>query len=119
MPDASDMELLADYVRNGSEEAFATVVQRHVNLVYSVALRLVGNPAQAEDITQAVFVVLSRKAAGLDPNTILEGWLYETTRLNSLSFMRSDRRRQFREQEVYMQSQVPDSTADSVWNRLA
>jgi len=48
------MELLEDYLRKGSEEAFATVVQRHVNLVYSVALRHVGIPAQAEDITKRI-----------------------------------------------------------------
>ena len=119
MTDISDLELLRNYCRQGSEAAFATLVQRHVNLVYSVAFRHVGIAAQAEEITQAVFVILARKAASLRPDTILEGWLHETARLTALSFRRGERRRQFREQQAYMQStfQTPDDTA--VWNQLA
>jgi RNA polymerase sigma factor (sigma-70 family) len=119
MPDASDMELLQDYERQGSEDAFAELVRRHINLVYSVALRHVGIAAQAEEITQAVFVILARKAAGLRPDTILEGWLHETTRLTALSFLRGERRRQFREQEAYMQSTLQESADTSTWNQLA
>ena len=112
MPDVSDMELMRDYDRQGSEAAFAELVRRHINLVYSVAFRHVGIAAHAEEITQAVFVILARKAAGLRPDTILEGWLHETTRLTALSFLRGERRRQFREQEAYMQS-TPQESADA------
>jgi RNA polymerase sigma factor (sigma-70 family) len=119
MPDVSDMELLRDYDRQGSEDAFAALVRRHINLVYSVAFRHVGIAAHAEEITQAVFVILARKAASLRPDTILEGWLHETTRLTALSFLRGERRRQFREQEAYMQSTLQASAADSAWNQLA
>jgi RNA polymerase sigma factor (sigma-70 family) len=119
MHDASDMELLRDYDRQGSEAAFAALVQRHINLVYSVALRHVGIAAHAEEITQAVFVILARKAASLRPDTILEGWLHETTRLTALSFLRGERRRQFREQEAYMQSTLQESADASTWNQLA
>jgi DNA-directed RNA polymerase specialized sigma24 family protein len=101
MHDVSDMELLRNYDRHGSEDAFTELVRRHINLVYSAALRHVGIAAHAEEITQAVFVILARKAAGLRPDTILEGWLHETTRLTALSFLRGERRRQFREQEAY------------------
>jgi len=119
MPDASDMELLRDYRQNISETSFAELVQRHIALVYSVALRHVGIAAQAEEITQAVFIILARKAAGLRKNTILEGWLYETTRLTALSFLRGERRRQFREQEAYMQSPLQESADNSIWQQLA
>jgi RNA polymerase sigma factor (sigma-70 family) len=119
MADMSDMDLLRDYNRQGSEEAFAALVHRHVNLVYSVAIRYAGIAAHAEEITQAVFVILARKAASLRPNTVLEGWLHETTRLTALQFMRGERRRQFREQEVYMQSTLPESTDAATWNQLA
>src|ERR1017187_4281795 len=119
MPDVSDMELLRDYDRQGSEDAFAALVQRHINLVYSVALRHVGIAAHAEEITQAVFVILARKAARLRPDTILEGWLHETTRLTALSFLRGERRPQFREQEAYMQSTLQESTDASAWNNFA
>ena len=119
MSNASDIELLQNYDRQGSEEAFAELVERHVSLVYSVAFRRVGIAAQAEEITQAVIIILARKAAHLRPDTVLEGWLYETARLTSLSFMRSERRRQFREQEAYMQSTLQESTDASIWNQLA
>jgi len=57
-----DMELLQEYASRGSEEAFATLVSRHINMVYSVALRHVGNAHNAQEVTQAVFIVFARKA---------------------------------------------------------
>jgi uncharacterized protein (TIGR03435 family) len=119
MPDTSDIELLRDYSQRGSEEAFATLVQRHVNLVYSAALRHVGNPAHAEEIAQAVFIILARKAAALRMDTVLEAWLYETTRLTSLSFQRGEWRRQRREQEAYMQSTLQGPDNVPIWSQLA
>jgi RNA polymerase sigma factor (sigma-70 family) len=119
MLNVSDMELVQNYHQQGSEEAFAELVRRHISLVYSVALRPVGIAAQAEEITQAVFIILARKAASLRPNTVLEGWLYETTRLTALSFLRGERRRQFREQEAYMQSTLQESAEPPTWQQLA
>jgi len=119
MDDARDMELLRDYDRQGSEAAFAALTHRHINLVYSVALRHVGIAAHAEEITQAVFIILARKAASLRPDTILEGWLHETTRLTALSFLRGERRRQFREQEAYVQSTLQENNDAATWNQLA
>jgi len=118
MTDMSDMELLRDYSQQGSEEAFAVLVQRHIDLVYSAALRRVGLAAHAEEITQAVFIILARKAPQLRSDTVLEAWLYETTRLTSLSFLRGERRRQRREQEAYMQSTPPESSEESTWQQL-
>ena len=119
MADPSDMELLRDYHRQGSEAAFAGLVRRHINLVYSAALRRAGIAAHAEEITQAVFIILARKAASLRSDIILESWLHETTRLTALSFLRGERRRQFREQEAYMQSALQESADASTWNQLA
>ena len=73
-----DMELVREYARNRSEEAFATVVSQHVNLVYSVALRQLRDAHLAEEVTQAVFIILARKAASLGPKTILSAWLCRT-----------------------------------------
>jgi RNA polymerase sigma factor (sigma-70 family) len=119
MQDANDLDLLREYDRNGSEAAFSELVRRHVNLVYSVALRHVGIAAQAEEITQAVFIILARKAASLRQGTVLEGWLCATTRLTALSFLRGERRRQFREQEAYMQSTLQEPGNDAVWNQMS
>ena len=119
MTDTTDMELLREYARQNSEAAFAELVRRHVNLVYSAALRHVGMAAQAEEISQAVFVILARKAARLREGIVLEAWLFETTRLTALSFLRGERRRQFREQEAYMQSTLNEFTSDPAWQQLS
>jgi RNA polymerase sigma factor (sigma-70 family) len=119
MPDAKDMDLVREYAARNSEPAFETLVRRHVSLVYSVALRQTGKPAQAEEITQAVFLILARKAARLRPDTVLAAWLHETARFVSASFLRGEARRRRREQEAYMQSQFQESAADPAWEQLA
>ncbi|HEY3762505.1 MAG TPA: sigma-70 family RNA polymerase sigma factor [Verrucomicrobiae bacterium] len=118
MTDAPDAHLLDEFVRNGSEEAFATLVQRHIGLVHSAALRHVAKPEQARDITQAVFIILARKAGSLGHRTILPGWLYQTVRLVSANWQRAEMRRVRREQEVFMQSTLEESAHDALWPEL-
>jgi RNA polymerase sigma factor (sigma-70 family) len=118
MQDLPDNELLAQYLRTNSEEAFATLVGRHVNKVYSVAMRHVGNPHQAEEITQAVFVILLRKAKTFRKETVLSGWLYHTARLTAVTFVRSEIRRVRREQEAQMESML-NQPEDNAWQQLA
>ena len=74
----ADMEMVRDYANHQSEPAFATLVDRYVNLVYSSAQRQVGDPHLAEEVTQAVFIILARKAASLGQDTILPSWLHRT-----------------------------------------
>jgi len=119
MADVNDMTLLWEYDRLGSEEAFALLVKKHINLVYSVALRRVEVAAHAEEITQVVFIILARKAGSLRPDTILESWLHETARLTALDFLRRERRRQHREQEAFMESSLHSQRDDRTWNQLA
>src|SRR6185503_14196705 len=72
-----DSELLQQYAREDNEAAFAEIVQRHLNLVYSAALRQVGGDADlAKDVAQNVFTDLARKAASLSTRSMLTGWLY-------------------------------------------
>ncbi len=138
MPDANDMELVRDYARQNSESAFAELVRRHINLVYSVAVRFTGNAGDAEDVTQAVFILLARKAGALDQGwprrlvanlnplggggaaaTSLTGWLYETTRLTAAGFLRGQKRRQFWEQEACMESNLNAPDSGQLWRQLA
>src|SRR5271168_4080260 len=108
-----DMTLLREYCQRNSEEAFAALVARHVNLVYSVALRDVRDPHLAEDITQAVFVILAQKAESLNPKVVLSGWLCRTARFASSNALTSQSRRQRREQEAYMQSLLNEPEPDA------
>jgi RNA polymerase sigma factor (sigma-70 family) len=118
MQELDDIALLREYGERGSEEAFASLVERHVNKVYSVALRHTGNQHQAEEITQAVFVILARKSRSLGRAVVLEGWLYQTARLTALASVRSEFRRVRREQEAFMQS-VSNETESAVWPQIA
>jgi RNA polymerase sigma factor (sigma-70 family) len=113
-----DMELVREYARRSSNEAFSALVSRRVNLVYSMARRQVNDPHLAEEITQAVFVVLARKAASLGPKTILPGWLCRTARNTAANALTIQRRRQRREQEAYMQS-VANEPESAAWTRIA
>src|SRR5476651_2118147 len=116
MTEADDIELLEQYARENSEESFAALVRRHVDLVYSVALRSVGNSHSAEEITQAVFIILARKAKSFSRKTILTGWLHQTARLTAVNFLRTEIRRQHREQEAFMQSALSDT---ETWTQIA
>ena len=78
--DPTDRDLLGLYVTHQSQAAFAELVRRHVNLVYTAARRQVHDRHAAEDVTQAVFIVLSRKAKSLRPDTVLPAWLLNVTR---------------------------------------
>jgi len=118
MPEMDDIALLREYAETASEKAFTTLVERYVNLVYSTALRSVANTHAAEEITQAVFIILARKADKLPRHAVLSGWLYQTTRLTAANFLRGEIRRQRREQEAYMQSLANEPGPD-VWRQIA
>jgi RNA polymerase sigma factor (sigma-70 family) len=116
-----DLTLLQKYARRNSEEAFSMLVSRHVNLVYSVALRSVRDPHLAEEIAQAVFIILARKADSLGDKTILCGWLCRTARYASANALTIQRRRQYREQEAHMQSILNEAEPmhEETWNQIA
>ena len=105
-------QLLADYVKDGSESAFRGLVARYINSVHSTAVRLVnGDTHLAEDITQTVFVDLARKAHTLPPEVSLGGWLHRDTCFVAGITMRGERRRHFRERQAAAMNIQVDHTA--------
>ncbi len=119
MTDAQDMELVRQFARDNSEAAFTELVRRHINLVYSVARRCTRNNSDAQDVTQAVFITLARKAVTLREKTLLTGWLYETTRFTTARLVRTNVRRHAREQEAFMQSTLNEADTAEIWTQLA
>src|SRR5690349_18559726 len=118
MSEVTDHELLMRFTRDNSDEAFAALVERYVHLVHSVALRHTNDPHHAAEITQAVFIILARRAATLVGRTVLSGWLYHTARLTSANFLRSEIRRSRREHESFMQSPSGEQPPQPIWNDM-
>ena len=118
MPEPDDQQLLSEFTGANSEAAFAALVARYVNLVYSTALRFAGNAEAAEEISQAVFIILARKAASFKKCVVLSGWLYQTARLTAANYVKRETRRQRREQEAYMQSTLNEPGAPA-WEDIA
>jgi RNA polymerase sigma factor (sigma-70 family) len=113
-----DMALVREFAASQSEQAFETLVSRHVNLVYSAALRQARDADLAQEITQAVFIILARKAGSLSPKTILSGWLYRAAQFAAKDALKIQRRRQLREQEAFMEG-VLQNEPDAAWEQLS
>src|SRR5687768_9127093 len=113
-----DPELLQQYVRENSEAAFAQLVRRHFDLVYSAALRqMAGDAELARDVAQNVFADLARKANTLTGRTSLAGWLYTSTHFAAAKMVRGEQRRRAREQEAFLMHQMT-STTEANWEQL-
>jgi len=114
-----DMDLVREYAARQSEPAFETLVSRYINLVYATALRQVHDPHLAEEITQAVFIILARKAGSLNARTILPGWLHRTAVYAAADVLKTQRRRARREQEILMQSETETVVPDPAWELIS
>mgnify|MGYP000904108750 CR=1 FL=1 len=95
--DDTDRELLTRFARERSEAAFHELVRRHAAMVLATARRIVPDARLAEEVAQNVFVLLTRKAAELDPSQSVAGWIYQATRHCAFNQRRSEHRRQQRE----------------------
>ena len=115
-----DMELLRAYATRDSEAAFETLVARHVHWVYSAALRQVRDPQAAEEVAQAVFTILARKASSLKTGTIVGGWLFNAVRLTAAAELRTAARRRRREREAQMEPAIQaQAESHCEWEQIA
>jgi RNA polymerase sigma factor (sigma-70 family) len=113
---ANDHELLRQFTREQSQDAFTALVNRHLNLVYTGALRQVRSPELAKEVCQSVFTNLACNAAKLNPDTVLTAWLYQVTRHAAIDVVRREARRQAREQIAFQMSGMNDTSAD--WTHI-
>src|SRR3954466_14146770 len=79
-PGMDDAVLLGRFAETGCQESFQEIVPRHSGWVFSLSLRAVRDRHLAEDVTQAVFIILAKKACGIREGTPLSGWLFKAAR---------------------------------------
>src|SRR4051794_521833 len=114
----ADSQLLRRFAEERSQADFAELVRRNVNLVYAAALRRTGNPHEAEEVVQSVFVDLARKASRLWRHPALVSWLFISTRYSAAKIVRTNQRRQAREQEAFLMNELLAGEANADWTRL-
>jgi len=114
-----DLALLREYALHKSETAFETIVSRYADLVYAAARRQVRDPSLAEEVTQAVFILLAQKAGRLASSTLLPGWLYSATWFTARRALRNEQLRHQREGEAAMHALTDQSNTHSNWDEIA
>lgn len=119
MKDQTDTQLLRAYAEHRSEPAFAELLRRHVDFVYSAARRMVCDSHLAQDVTQAVFVALAKNAAQLTDRPVLSGWLHRTAQNIAAQTVRSDVRRRAREQEAAAMNELLSAEPEANWKDIA
>ena len=115
----TDQQLLRDYAAHRSDAAFAELVRRHIDLVYSAALRMVCDAHLAQDVTQGAFVALAKNAGRLAGHPVLSGWLHRTGQNLAANAVRSEVRRRAREQEAAAMNQLLAAGTDASWEVIS
>lgn len=105
-------QLLQRYAQAHDEEAFAELIKLHLDLVYSTALRRLGDIEQAKDVAQVVFTDFARKARSISPHLVVPGWLYRHTVFVAAKVRRTEMRRQNRELKMMSHHQAIPDQAD-------
>ena len=112
-----DRDLLREYAEFQSEAAFTELVARHAGLVYSAAVRQVGDPHLAKDVAQSVFISLAQKPWSVRSPEALSGWLYRATRFTANKFIRTESRRRQRETEAMHRAEL-EPTSAVTWEQI-
>ncbi len=85
---AADMALVAR-CRQGDLGAFEEIYRAHSGKLFSIACRMLGNPADAEDLLQEIFLSAHRKLDGFRGDSALGTWLYRLATNHCLDYLRS------------------------------
>ena len=85
---SADMALV-DRCRAGDLAAFEEIYRAHAGRLYSVAYRMLGNPTDAEDLLQEIFLSAHRKLDGFRGESALGTWLYRLATNQCLDYLRS------------------------------
>jgi len=115
----SDSHLLRAYAERRLEAAFSELVGRHVDFVYSAAIRMVRDSHLAEDVTQGVFIALAKQASSLTERATLTGWLHRTAQNIAAQTVRTTERRRTREQEAVAMNELISASPEASWEQIA
>src|SRR5437764_688592 len=119
MERTGDGELLRKYALDNDQRAFADLVARHIDWVYSCALRMTyGDAPLAQDVTQGVFLALAQKGRRLASHPNVAAWLFQATRFAAATARRSELRRKTHEARAMQQAAVQSSTFDRYWEQI-
>jgi len=115
----TDIELLREYAKRNSDEAFQELVERHTDLVYSAAFRQLRDAHLAKDVTQTVFIALARKAGGFPPGAVVEGWLFRAAHFAALNAARrAQRQEHWIQTAAQMENPTNDPVAGEAWEQM-
>ena len=119
MNSLTDQDLLRDFAAHKSDAAFNELTRRHVDLVYSAALRMVCDVHLAQDVTQGVFIALAQSARQLAERPVLSGWLHRTAQNIAANTVRSEVRRRTREEKAAAMNELPGNEPDATWEMIS
>ena len=117
--DEQDRTLVRQFLE-GNRDAANGLVDRYQKRLFNLALRMTGDVQDAEDVTQAVLILFSQKAAGLSLSVVIPGWLFRTTRYVCLHAMKKQQRRQRHEQQAARARPEGSEPGDAItWQELS
>ncbi len=115
MGNLTDRELLRRYAERRCEEAFREIAERHGPMVYCACRRVLGNKAEAEDAAQAVFMLLSGRAAAVSRKRTPADWLHWSAMLVARNHLRARGRRKRAERQAAELRSETTGSGDHKW----
>ena len=109
---ADDDRLLVKETLAGNRAAFESIVEKYYRVVYNVALRVGNRPADAEDVTQSVFLKAYEGLASYDPAFKFFSWVYRIAVNESLNLRNHQKRYEEFDQDIPSDERTIDQLVD-------